>query len=144
MRRREKDFLYYSMSSDVGLLDELATVHIDKGYWDSIQKGDDIKVGITNFGYYGDLIHHETGKLISKSTSISPYWNTWRNLKKVITVTADTHKGMSGSVIYDQSGKCLGVVWGGYEATGKDAYGIPLDTLCELYEQHFGRKPYYH
>ena len=145
MRRQEKDLLYYTMSSpEDGLLNELATVHINKGYWDSIQSGSNINVGITNIDENCNIIHHETGRLISKSTSISPYWDSWRNLKKMITITADSYKGMSGSVIYDQGGNCLGVIWGQYEATGKDGYGIPLDTLCELYEQHFGRKPYYH
>lgn len=124
------------------LLDKLYTVHINKGYWDTLENEADLELGVRCIYESGKVWREKTGKLVYKQGTTDLMW---RSIPKVTRITAGLFHGASGSNVFDIHGNVIGVAT--YIITGAgrfESYCVPLDTLCEQYENIFGRKLYYY
>ena len=124
------------------VLDKLYTVHINKGYWDTLENEADLELGVRCIYESGKVWREKTGKLVYKQGTTDLMW---RSIPKVTRITAGLFHGASGSNVFDIHGNVIGVAT--YIITGGgrfESYCIPLDTLCEQYEEIVGRKLYYY
>lgn len=124
------------------LLDKLYTVHINKGYWDTLNNEADLAMGVRCITNNGKVWKERTGRLIYKSGVTDLMW---RSIPQVTRVSVSLFHGASGSNVFDIHGNMMGIAT--YIITGAgryESYCIPLDVFCEKYEKLFGRKPYYY
>lgn len=124
------------------LLDQLYTVHINKGYWDALDNDADLEVGIRCITDQGTVWRDRSGKLVYKSGQADMMW---RGLPQVTRVTAGLFHGSSGSNVFDIHGNTMGIAT--YIITGggrNESYCSTLQTLCDKFEEVFGRKLYYY
>lgn len=124
------------------LLDRLYTVHINKGYWDTLNNEADLEVGVRCITDQGTVWRDRSGKLVYKSGQADMMW---RGLPQVTRVTASFFHGSSGSNVFDIHGNTLGIAT--YVITGGgryESYCSTLETLCDKFEEVFGRKLYYY
>lgn len=124
------------------LLDQLYTVHINKGYWDALDNNADLEVGVRCITDQGTVWRDRSGKLMYKSGQADMMW---RGLPQVTRITAGLFHGSSGSNIFDIHGNSMGIAT--YIITGGgryESYCSTLQTLCDKFEEVFGRKLYYY
>lgn len=124
------------------LLDKLYTVHINKGYWDALDNEADLEVGVRCITDKGTVWRDRSGKLVYKSGQTDLMW---RGLPQVTRVSASLFHGSSGSNIFDIHGNTMGVATYIISGAGRyESYCSTLQTLCDKYEEVFGRKVYYY
>lgn len=124
------------------LLDKLYTVHINKGYWDSLNNNADLEVGVRCITDQGTVWRDRSGKLVYKSGQADMMW---RDLPQVTRITASLFHGSSGSNIFDIHGNTMGVATYIIVGGGRhESYCSTLETLCVKYEEVFGKKLYYY
>lgn len=124
------------------LLDQLYTVHINKGYWDTLDNNADLEVGVRCITDQGTVWRDRSGKLVYKSGQADMMW---RGLPQVTRVTTSLFHGSSGSNVFDIHGNTMGIAT--YIITGGgryESYCSTLETLCDEFEEVFGRKLYYY
>lgn len=124
------------------LLNKLYTVHINRGYWDELGNEADLQVGVRCITDKGTVWRDKTGKMVYKSGTTDLMW---RSVPKVMRITANLFHGASGSNVFDIHGNSMGVAT--YIITGGgryETYCVTLETLCDQYEELFGRKLYYY
>ncbi len=124
------------------LLDQLYTVHINKGYWDDLENEADLAVGVRCINDKGSVWRDKTGKLVYKSSHGDMQY---RSLYNATRITADLFSGASGSNVFDIYGNTIGVAT--YVITGGgryESYCMTLEMLCDGFEEIFGRKIYYY
>ena len=124
------------------LLDRLYTVHINRGYWDSLENEADLEIGVRCITDKGTVWRDRTGKLVYKASHGDMQW---RSLYEAVRVSASLFSGSSGSSIFDIHGNTLGVATYVIQGGGRyESYGMTLETLCDKFEEVFGRKLYYY
>lgn len=124
------------------LVDKLYTVHINKGYWDSLENEADLEVGVRCINDKGSVWRDRKGKLVYKSGTTDLMW---RSLPQVTRVTTSLFHGASGSGMFDIHGNFMGVAT--YIITGAgryENYCSTVETFCQAYEETFGRKINYY
>ena len=138
------DLAFVSVNlSDISteLLNQLYTVHIDKGYWDELDNEADLEVGIRCINDKGSVWRDRKGKLIYKSGTTDLMW---RDLPQVTRVSTQFFHGASGSAVFDIHGNFMGVAT--YIITGAgryENYASTVETFCNAYEQIFESEAYY-
>lgn len=123
------------------LVDKLYTVHINKGYWDSLENEADLEVGVRCINDKGNVWRDRKGKLVYKSGTTDLMW---RSLPQVTRVTTSLFHGASGSGMFDIHGNFMGVAT--YIITGAgryENYCSTVETFCKVYEEVMGRPVYY-
>lgn len=124
------------------LLDNLYTIHINKGYWDALENEADLEVGIRCISDQGTVLRDITGELIYKLCQSDLQW---RNLVETTKITVALFSGSSGSNVFDIHGNTMGVAVYVIFGDGKyESYCMTLETLCNKYEEVFGEKLYYY
>ncbi len=124
------------------LLDQLYTVHINKGYWDNLDNEADLAVGVRCITDKGTIWRDRTGKLVYKAGQADMMW---RNLPEVTQVTTSLFHGASGSSLFDIHGNFMGVATYIIAGGGRhDSYCSTVETFCDIFEKNFGRKLYYY
>lgn len=124
------------------LLDKLYTVHINKGYWDALDNNADLEVGVRCITDKGTVWKDKEGKLVYKSSQGDMQW---RSLVEATRITAGLFHGSSGSNIFDIHGNTIGVATYIISGAGRyESYCMTLETLCEQFENVFGRPLYYY
>ena len=124
------------------LLDKLYTVHINKGYWDELDNNADLEVGVRCITDKGTVWRDRSGKLVYKSGQPDLMW---RSLPAVTRISASLFNGSSGSNIFDIHGNTMGVATYIIVGAGRhESYCAMTETLCDKYEEVFGRKINYY
>lgn len=124
------------------LLNRLYTVHINKGYWDSLENETDLEVGIRCITDKGTVWRDRKGKLVYKASHGDMQY---RNLYDATRITASLFSGASGSNIFDIHGNTMSVATYVISGGGRyESYGMTLETLCSGFEEIFGRKINYY
>lgn len=122
-------------------LDQLYTVHIDKGYWDSLDNKANLEIGLRCINDKGQVWRDRKGKLIYKEGTADLMW---RDLPQVTRVSTELFHGASGSGLFDIHGNFMGI--GTYIITGAGRYESYCSTVpifCNVYEEIMKEKPYY-
>lgn len=123
------------------LMDQLYTVHIDKGYWDSLDNEADLEVGVRCINDKGQVWRDRKGKLVYKAGQTDLMW---RSLPQVTRVSTTLFHGASGSGLFDINGNFMGVAT--YIISGSkryESYCSTVETFCDAYEEVFERQIYY-
>lgn len=124
------------------LLDKLYTVHINKGYWDTLENEVDLEIGVRCITDKGTVWRDKTGTLVYKSGQGDMQW---RSLVEATRVSASLFHGSSGSNVFDIHGNTIGVATYVISGGGRyESYCMTLETLCDKFEEVFGRKLYYY
>ena len=129
-------------------MNDLMTVHIDKGYVDSITNPKSVEVGFRTLNEDGTVWKDKSGYIVEINQSFKYPDVTGidkkyiKNLKYVTQVTAQLFAGCSGSAIFDGHGNLIGMAtmhitpWGGKT----EYYAMTLDDILAGFEQVFGRQ----
>lgn len=113
----------------------LRTVHINKSYWDSLQDRPGITVCYNCLDKTGNSWLTDVGTMVEKFCVRN--WNQYTKINETI-ISATAVAGTSGSAIFDDSGRFMGMMRG---YTNYDGYTetvvIPLSIILEYYESIF-------
>lgn len=122
-------------------LDQLYTVHIDKGYWDSLDNKADLEIGLRCINDKGQVWRDKKGKLIYKEGVADLMW---RDIPQVTRVSTELFHGASGSGLFDVHGNFMGVATYIISGAGRyESYCSTVATFCEVYEDIMQETPYY-
>lgn len=117
------------------LLEQLMTVHIDKGYWQSLDE-QPIELALERVDREGGLIHATEGKLIKIRQAFE-----WYEQLEHTEVTLELVHGDSGSAVLDGYGNLICMAYA-YSTTPTRYWCVPLDAILECYHEITGRMPY--
>lgn len=117
------------------LIDQLMTVHIDRGYWNDL---DDqrIDVGLERVDRKGGILRVATGTLVKVKQHFM-----WYDQKDHTEVTLVLEHGDSGSAILDGYGNLIGMAYA-YSSSPRRNWCVPLDGILACYEEITGRSVY--
>ena len=117
------------------LIDQLMTVHIDRGYWNDL---DDqrIDVGLERVDREGGVLRVSTGSLVKVKQHFM-----WYDQKDHTEVTLVLEHGDSGSAILDGYGNLIGMAYA-YSSSPRRNWCVPLDGILACYEEITGRSVY--
>ena len=129
-----------SLSSDY--VKNLRTIHIDETYWKALADDADIRLGYVCLDKNGHFRYTANGRLIKKD--VKKNWNNYENVHQML-VDMEAQPGSSGSAIFDESGRLLGMIRG--HSKHKDGtvekVGVPLSEILRQYELIFKKKLQY-
>lgn len=123
------------------LVDQLYTVHIDKGYWDTLENEADLEIGVRCINDKGSVWRDRKGNLVYKAGTTDLMW---RSLPEVTRVTTSLFHGASGSALFDIHGNFMGIAT--YIIAGSNRYEnycSTVETFCNSYEEVFEKSAYY-
>lgn len=124
------------------LKENLVTIHINKGHWESLKDNPNVDVGVNikgdSNGYRAD------NKLTGKLVQIHGHEATLEPGGAATEYDLDIYGGTSGSAIVDGHGNLISMIVGStyYTKDGKSysqKWGVPLDNLLEFYEKTTGK-----
>ncbi len=122
------------------LLDTLKTVHINKGYWQTLANDRELELGLRTINKDGSVWRDRKGKLIKKATQLEE-GTIYREVETVTEVTVQLFKGCSGSAIVDGCGNLIAMA----AAHGEGRYyGIYLENILDFFYETFGRDVNYY
>lgn len=122
------------------LLDTLKTVHINKGYWQTLANDSETELGLRTINKDGSVWRDRKGKLVKKATQLEE-GTTYREVETVTEVTIQLFKGCSGSAIVDGYGNLIAMA----AAHGEGRYyGIYLENILNFFYKTFGRDVNYY
>ena len=126
---------------DEDVLKTLKTVHINEGYWDELEKNEDIILCVRAINYDGSVWQDMSGKLVDKFTISDRVDMDYY----MVQYTINAINGMSGSPVFDAHGNMVAMVTLFVYGGGKrENYGVSLDDILEFYEESVGHKPNYY
>ena len=117
------------------LREKLMTVHIDVGYWKTLDQ-QPLELGLERVDRAGGLIHSTRGQLIKVRQEFE-----WDEQLEHTEVTVELVHGDSGSAVLDGYGNLICMAYA-YSTTPKRYWCVPLDAILECYENITGRIPY--
>lgn len=128
---------------DPKTLEQLTTIHINKGYYDSLGKTQEIELELRSMDQNGKYWFDESGALVDKSTT---YPNDADKLKYgyLTQISIRLKPGVSGSAVVDKNGNLICMAVAHYNSGASQTnYAIKLDRILEMYEKNFNKKAYY-
>lgn len=117
------------------LLEQLMTVHIDRGYWNGLND-QRIDVGLERLDREGGVLHMTMGTLVKVKQNFR-----WYDQKDHTEVTVKLEHGDSGSAVLDGYGNLIGMAYA-YSSSPRRNWCVPLDGILECYEEITGRSVY--
>lgn len=128
-----------SLSSN--LVKTLRTVHIDESYWKNLKNSNSTSICYNCIDYDGTIWTGATGKIVEKLAVRD--WNEYQEIKETI-ISFSPIAGTSGSALFDQSGRLMGMVRG-YTDYGSyiETVAVPLSEILRHYELAFKTKIQY-
>ena len=117
------------------LLETLAEADIDLIAWNQIGN-EEVTIGLVRVGRKNELENIITGVMLRKQIQF-----LWGNGELETEIRMDIQDGDSGSGIFDENGRLLGMVFGiSEDAGGKRYWAVPLDAVVQSYEDITGEK----
>lgn len=122
-------------------VEKLRTVHVNKGYWDELSDDCGITIGYNCINNEGKIWTSQTGQIVEKEAIRD--WNDYKDVKETI-ISMEPLSGTSGSAIFDEQGRLVGMVRGytDYEEYA-ETVAVPLDELLQYFETVFKYKIHY-
>lgn len=117
------------------LLERLMTVHIDRTYWESLDR-QGIVLALERVDRSGGLIHTSTGNLIKIKQEFE-----WFDQRAHTEVSLELVHGDSGSAVLDGYGNLICMAFA-YSTEPTRYWCIPLDGILSCYQEITGRMPY--
>ena len=119
----------------------LRTVHINKGYWDSLSNNCNLTIGYVCIDENGEIWTRKNGYLLEKE--VTRDWNQYKDVNETIISMAPV-AGTSGSAIFDGYGRLVGMVRGytDYD-TYRETVAVPLSEILSYFEIIFKYKIQY-
>lgn len=117
------------------LREKLMTVHIDMGYWNTLDR-QPLELGLERVDRAGGLIHSTRGQLIKIRQAFE-----WYEQLEHTEVTLELVHGDSGSAVLDGYGNLICMAYA-YSTSPTRYWCVPLDAILECYENITGRTPY--
>lgn len=117
------------------LLERLMTVHIDRTYWESLDR-QEIVLALERVDRRGGLIHTSTGNLIKIKQEFE-----WFDQRAHTEVSLELVHGDSGSAVLDGYGNLICMAFA-FSTDPTRYWCIPLDGILSCYEEITGRMPY--
>ena len=125
-------------SSDV---QSLRTVHINKGYWDSLADDCGLMIAYNCIDENGEIWNNNIGYIVEKEAIRD--WNEFKNVNETI-VSFPPIAGSSGSALFDGHGQLVGMVRGYTDYPGyTETVAVPLSEILKYFETVFKYKIHY-
>ena len=120
---------------------KLRTVHIDKGYWDSLSDDCNITIGYNCINSEGKIWKTDTGRIVEKEAIRD--WNQYKNVNETI-ISMKPVAGTSGSALFDGYGRLVGMMRGYTEYENySETVAVPLSEILSYFEIVFKYKIHY-
>lgn len=120
---------------------KLRTVHINKGYWDSLADDCKITIGYNCINEEGKIWTTQSGYIVEKEAVRD--WNQYKDINETI-ISMDPVAGSSGSAIFDGYGRLVGMIRGYTDYVGyTETVAVPLSELLLYFEGVFKYKIHY-
>lgn len=120
---------------------KLRTVHINKGYWDKLADDCKITIGYNCINSEAKIWETSSGFMVEKEAIRD--WNQYKDIKETI-ISMPPVAGSSGSAIFDEHGRLMGMVRGYTEYDGyTETVAVPLSELLIYFESVFKYKIHY-
>ena len=122
-------------------VNKLRTVHINKGYWDSLKDNCNLAIGYICINENGEVWIRKSGRIVEKEAIRD--WNQYKDVNETI-ISIDPVSGTSGSAIFDGYGRLVGMVRGytDYEVY-RETVAVPLSEILSYFEIVFKYKIQY-
>lgn len=117
------------------LLEKLMTVHIDKTYWDGLDR-QAVEVALERIDREGGLLHVSKGMLVKARQKFDWYDRLYHT-----EVTVQLVHGDSGSALVDGYGNLICMAYG-FSSDPVRYWCVPLDGILDCYKKITGRMPY--
>lgn len=119
----------------------LRTVHIDKGYWNNLADDCEITIGYNCINNEGKIWYTSSGYMVEKIAVRD--WNNYKDINETIISMAPA-AGTSGSALFDGYGHLVGMIRGYTEYDGyTETVAVPLDEILKYFEIVFKYKVHY-
>lgn len=120
---------------------KLRTVHINKGYWDSLADDCKIAIGYNCINNEGKIWRSATGYIVEKEAIRD--WNQYEDVNETI-ISMEPVAGTSGSALFDGYGRLVGMIRGYTEYDGYlETVAVPLNEILSYFEIVFKYKIHY-
>lgn len=127
-----------SSALDEDYVKNLRTVHINKGYWNGLANDSNIAFCYSCIDMNANVWMNKDGIILEKTALRD--WNDYKDVYETI-ISTDPVAGSSGSAIYDEKGRLVGMIRG---YTDYDVYSetvaVPLDRILKYFEMVFKYK----
>ena len=128
-----------SISSEY--VQNLRTVHINKGYWDGLADDCRLTIAYNCIDANGNVWNNNIGYIVEKEAIRD--WNEFEDVNETI-VSFEAVAGSSGSAIFDGHGQLMGMMRGYTNYPGyTETVVIPLSELLQYFETVFKYKIHY-
>lgn len=117
------------------LLEKLMTVHIDRTYWEGLDR-QKLGLALERIDREGGLIHVTEGELIKIKQHFA-----WNDMNDHTEVTVELVHGDSGSAILDGYGNLICMAYA-YSTEPTRYWCVPLDGILDCYQEITGRMPF--
>lgn len=117
----------------------LRTIHIDESYWSTIPNNSALPLGYVCINNEDFTWNYSAGTLVNKD--IKKDFGEYKDIHQML-VSMEPQSGSSGSAIFDETGRLLGMVRGhsNDEDDSTVKFGVPLSEILRLYELTFKEK----
>lgn len=116
-------------------LKELRTVHINKAYWNGLENDSYISFCYSCFDADAVLWIENEGYIVEKNAVRN--WNTYTDIKETI-LSSEPVSGTSGSALFDECGRLIGMIRGYTEYDGyTETVAVPLERILDQFERVF-------
>lgn len=119
----------------------LRTVHINKGYWDSLADDCKLTVAYNCIDANAEIWNNNIGYIVEKEALRN--WNEFKDVNETI-VSFEPVAGTSGSALFDGHGQLIGMMRGYTEYHEyTETVAVPLSELLQYFETVFKYKIHY-
>ena len=119
-------------------IQKLRSMHIDKGYWDTLANNCKLPIAYTCIDENGEVWNNNIGYIVEKIAIRD--WNEFKGIKETL-LSFNTIAGTSGSALFDGHGQLVGMIRG-YTNYGnhRENIAVPLSEILRYFELVFKYK----